>query len=339
MDSLFVIQPGTYLAKDGNTLKIMRGREVVEVIPASELTQIFLAGRTSISGQVLDFLIRKKIDTIFLTLDGRFRARLLLDEAGHVALRMAQYARLGEEDYQLATGAAIVREKLENQARLLLRRGSQLQLTELRAVATQIKALKGRLASAKNMDEIRGVEGYGTRLYYGVFGMLIRNDSFSFTGRNRRPPRDPVNGMLSFVYTLFTNEVLNGLQSAGLDPYLGSLHSVLSGRPSLACDLVEEWRVFAERLVLTLINRKVVEPADFLYRPEANGKDGLLPVEMKPDMMKSLIAGYRKQLETKTMYPPADKQLTLRWIIHSQCRHFGECLMENRPYEPFIMRR
>lgn len=221
----------------------------------------------------------------------------------------------------------------------MLRRTVQLHLPELRPVAAQIRALKTRLERIEKMDEVRGVEGYGTRLFFSVFGMLIRNDKFRFSGRSRRPPRDPVNGMLSFVYTLFTNEVMNGIKSCGLDPYLGALHEIVPGRPSLACDLVEEWRVFAERLVLTLINKKVVDADDFIYRSKKETTEGALPVEMKPAMLRSLIGSYHKQLNSQLHYPPTGLQTSVRWIIHNQCRRFAESLADGTLYKPFSMPR
>ncbi|KGO34112.1 MAG: CRISPR-associated endonuclease Cas1 [Desulfoprunum sp.] len=340
MDSLYILESGAYLRKDGDTLRIVRDGRVIDTIPAAGLTQLALAGRSSISGAVLDFLIHNRIDTVFLSLDGRFRARLLLDEAGHVALRQKQYTRLADPAFALRTAAAIVIDKLENQARLLFRRAGQLQIAELRTVAVQIKALRDRAAIVKNLDELRGVEGYGSRLFYSVFGLLIRNADFAFTGRNRRPPRDPVNGMLSFVYMLFTNEVLNGLKSCGLDPYLGTLHEIAPGRPSLACDLVEEWRVFAERLVLTLINRKAVNSGDFVYRNKQEQQDGGLPVEMKPGIARALIAAYRTQLDARLQYQPTGQQTSVRWIIHSQCRRFADSLEnEGVLYKPFSIPR
>lgn len=339
MRSLYIMEQGAYLRKDGETLRIERDGQVLETIPASGLTHLALAGRASLSGAVLDFLIRKKIDTVFMTIDGRFRARLLLDEAGHVALRQQQYIRLADKAYGLRIASAIVAEKLENQVRLLLRRATQLKIPELRATAAQIKALKVRLGQVKNTDEVRGVEGYGTRLFYGAFGLLIRNAKFRFIGRNRRPPKDPVNGMLSFTYMMFTNEVVNGLKSCGLDPYLGTLHEIAPGRPSLACDLVEEWRIFAERLVLALINRQAVAPEDFVYRSAKETGEGGLPVEMKPAMARALIAAYQKQLNAQLHYPPTGQETTVRWIIHSQCRRFAECLHEGKVYQPFSVPR
>lgn len=339
MQTLYVIEAGSYLRKEGNCLNIVKGKKVVETIPAEGLKQLTLAGRASISGAVLDFLINNSIDTVFMSIDGRFRARLLLDDSSHTALRQQQYVRLNDPDYKRQIAAVIVREKLENQSRLLLRRASQYNIGELRTVGAQIKALREKSGEVKDLDALRGVEGYGSRLYFSAFGFLLRNESFCFNGRNRRPPLDPINALLSFVYTLFTNEVLNGIKSVGLDPYCGTLHEILSGRPSLACDLVEEWRPFAERLVLGLVNRRAICPEDFIYRKSEEQTAGQLPVEMKPQAARALIAAYQRQLEDTLTYPPTGMKTSVRWIIHSQCRHFASVLQSGGIYAPFQVPR
>ena len=335
MQTLYIIQPGNYLRKDGDSLSIMQGKQVIESIPAKGLRQLTLAGRASISGAVLDFLINNGIDTVFMSMDGRFRARLLLDDSSHTALRRLQYVRLDDQACRQRIAAVIVREKLENQSRLLLRRASQYNSDTLRAVGVQIKALRQKCEAAADLDSLRGIEGYGSRLYFSAFGLLLRNEAFRFNGRNRRPPLDPVNALLSFVYTLFTNEVLNGIKSAGLDPYCGTLHEIEAGRPSLACDLVEEWRPFAERLVLALINRKAVSLEDFIIRKKGENQDGLLPVEMKPNAARALIAAYQRQLAESLVYPPTGLKTAVRWVIHAQCRHFAETLRDGTLYIPF----
>lgn len=339
MQTLYVLETGSYLKKEGETLVIFKDKQRVETIPAAGLKQLTLAGRASISGAVLDFLINHGIDTVFMTMDGRFRARLLLDDSSHTALRQQQYVRLNDPVYKQGLAAIIVREKLENQSWLLLRRASQYERPELRTVGAQIKALRQKSMDSANLDTLRGLEGYGSRLFFSAFGLLLRNDAFHFHGRNRRPPRDPVNALLSFVYTLFTNEVLNGIKSAGLDPYCGALHEISAGRPSLACDLVEEWRPVAERLVLGLVNRKAIRPDDFVIRDEQQRGEGLLPVSMKPNAARALIAAYQRQLEEPLHYPPTGQKTAMRWIIHSQCRQFAERIQQGLMYAPFQMPR
>ncbi len=340
MDSLYIIEQGCYLRKDGECLKIMRDKQVLQSIPATGLEQLTLAGRTSLTGAVLDFLVKHKIDTVFMTLGGRFRARLLLDDSGHVRLRQKQYLQLANTTVKTELARTVVTGKLENQIRLLLRRGSQYGSDELRTAAVQIKALQQQLSKINDVDKIRGIEGYGARIFFNIFSLLIRNEDFHFSGRNRRPPLDPTNALLSFVYTLFTNEVLNAIRVVGLDPYLGALHEVASGRPSLACDLVEEWRVFGERLVLGLINRRVVRSEDFVYRTSAEVKSGLRPVEMKPAVYRALIKTWRKQLEQRLHYPPTGLETALRWIIQSQSRRLADWLQGKiEKYVPFRMPR
>ena len=275
-----------------------------------------------------------------MTLGGRFRARLLLDDSGHVRLRQQQYLQLAKTAVKTELARTVVAGKLENQIRLLLRRGSQYGSDELRQVAVQIKALQQQLPKINDVDKIRGIEGYAARLFFGTFALLIRNEDFRFGGRNRRPPLDPVNALLSFVYTLFTNEVLNAIRVSGLDPYLGALHEIASGRPSLACDLVEEWRVFGERLVLGLINRRAVRSNDFIYRKSAEIKSGLRPVEMKPAIYRALIKTWHRQLDQRLHYPPTGLETSIRWIIHSQSRRLAEWLQgESEQYIPFRMPR
>ncbi len=336
MDSLYVVEQGCYLKKDGDSLKIMKGRRVIQTIPAAGLKRLVIAGWNSLTGAVLDFLIKNRVDTVFMTPSGRFRARLLLDDTGHVELRQKQYVRLADTGFKTATARAVVAGKLQNHIRLLRRRASQRDLRELASAALQIKALASRLEEENDLERIRGIEGYAARLLYGVFGLMITNENFEFRGRNRRPPRDPVNALLSFVYTLLTNEVQNAIKLAGLDPYLGALHEPGRGRPSLACDLVEEWRAWGERMVLTLINRRVTGPDDFVFRTALDS--GERPVEMKPDVCRALISAFERQMEHRVFYEARGESASLRMIMYGQARRFAHSLEEGAEiYRPFLM--
>jgi CRISPR-associated protein Cas1 len=341
VEALYVLEPGSYIRKDGDSLKIVKEGAAVADIPACGLKRLTLVGYVSLSGSVLDFLIRRRIETVFMTPTGRFRARLMLDEHPHVARRQAQYARLSEKGFALAAARRIVAAKLENQVRHLRRRARDHGIQELDKIAVRIHGLQRTLRNTQDLEVARGVEGYGTRLYFEAFPFLLRNDLFSFTGRTRRPPTDPVNAMLSFVYTLLTNEVLGAIKAAGLDPYLGALHEIAPGRPSLACDLVEEWRVLGDRLVLGLINRKYVTPDDFVVRSRSLAEkepDRVRSVEMKPAALRALIASYEKQMQTRISAASADGARQYRWLIHEQVRRFAKCLEEGEPaYAPFCL--
>lgn len=343
MESLYVLEPGSFIRKDGEALKIVKEGSTVADIPARGLKRLTLVGYVSLSGAVLDFLIHHRIETVFMTPTGRFRARLMLDEHPHVARRQAQYARLAEKTFVLEAARRIVAAKLENQVRHLRRRARDHGIGELEKIALRIHGLQRTLRATHDLEVVRGIEGYGTRLYFEAFPFLLRNDLFSFPGRKRRPPTDPVNAMLSFVYTLLTNEVLGAIKAAGLDPYLGSLHEVAPGRPSLACDLVEEWRVLGDRLVLSLINRRYVTPEDFVVRsrslPEGE-PDRVRSVEMKPAALQALIASYERQMQARVKTEATGDERQFRWIIHEQVRRFARFLEEpEAAYEPFCIGR
>ncbi|MEW6673469.1 MAG: CRISPR-associated endonuclease Cas1 [Thermodesulfobacteriota bacterium] len=345
MDTVYVLEPGSYLRRDGTLLKVVKDGNTIDEIPADGLKRLILVGYVSLSGGVLDFLIGQRIETVFITPTGRYRARLAIDEHRHVGLRTAQYLKLSNEPFALKTAMAVVIGKIENMHRLMLLRARQYQEAELRTAAAKLTALKANALKAGRLDILRGFEGAATRIYYSSFGRLIRNDAFAFNGRNKRPPLDPVNAMLSFVYTLLTNEVLSAIKVAGLDPYLGSLHEISYGRPSLACDLVEEYRCFlGDRLVLGLINRKAVNPDDFICRrgfpAEFTDEDEMKsrrPVEMKPAISRAFISAYEQMMSRRIIYEPLGKEVEYRWLILNQVRRFAQHLENpDQPYQPFL---
>jgi len=341
METVYVLEPGAYLRREGMTLKVIKEGKVMDQIPAEGLRRLMLVGYVSLSGGVLDFLIKNRTETVFITPTGRFRARLAIDEHRHVALRKAQYLRLSDHAFALATARSIVRGKIQNMLRFVLLRARHYGDSQLKMTAVKLRAIALNVESVTEMDALRGMEGAAARAYFESFNSLIRNEDFVFNGRSRRPPLDPVNALLSFVYTVLTNEVLSAIKACGLDPYLGSLHDISYGRPSLACDLVEEYRSYlGDRLVLGLVNRN----QDFVYRkppPKTFVDEEELkakrPVEMKPAVNRALIGAYEEMMKREITYPAIGKRITYRWLILQQARQFGEYL-ENpeQGYAPFV---
>jgi CRISPR-associated protein Cas1 len=343
-EAVYVLEPGSYLRREGLALKVVKDGATVEAIPADGLKRLMLIGHVSLSGAVLDYLIRNRVETVFMTPTGRFRARLIPDEHKHVALRKAQYLKLCDPQTAFKTAAAIVRGKAANSVQMLLLRGREYGAGELKAAALRIRPLMAAAGKAADLAALRGMEGAIARTYYAAFPLLIRNPDFEFHGRTRRPPLDPINALLSFAYTLVTNEVLSAVKAVGLDPYLGSLHEEAYGRPSLACDLAEEYRCFiADRLVLGLVNRRLIRREDFVYRspPPAEFTDEeemrqRRPVEMKPAVCRAFIASYEEMMQRSIRYPPTGKKLSYRWVIMSQVRRFAGSLEDAaEPYQPF----
>lgn len=343
MERYYVLEPGTYLRKDGESLLIMRGNEAVGRVPLEGLEQLVLVG-SSLSGAVVQELVRRRVETVLLSPWGHFRGRLVVDEHKHVARRKAQYLAFSDPGQAVRIARLVVEAKLKNGARFLSRRAGEYGLKGLRDTAAQMMGLARMVAVEENMEMVRGLEGRGAHLYFGVFKDLVRVPGFDFSGRTKRPPRDPINALLSFVYTLLTNEVLTAVKIVGLDPYLGTLHTEEYGRPSLACDLVEEWRThLGDRLVLGLINRRVVTPEDFVQR-EVTAADGVdeedlrahRPVEMKPKIARAFVDAYERWMGTAIQCPFAGTMTTYRGIIRDQARRFLRFLMGETPtYEPF----
>jgi CRISPR-associated protein Cas1 len=258
--------------------------------------------------------------------------------------RRSQYFKLSDPAYAASTARSIVSGKIINMATLCARRGRDYGSGDLAASAMRLKASLPP-EQELSMEKIRGYEGLATRIYFSAFSFLIRNDDFFFKGRNKRPPLDPVNTMLSYVYTVLTADVLSAIQTVGLDPYLGTLHEIAYGRPSLACDLVEEFRAaFADRLVLGLVNRKAVRPDDFIWRSpqykvyaDEEEMAANRPVEMKPIARSKLMAAYEEMMNSTVLDSVDNTKMKVRMLFLKQARTFSESLLNGaQPYRPFV---
>jgi len=203
----------------------------------------------------------------------------------------------------------------------------------LRGACVSMRAAAERLDRCSTLDEIRGCEGSAAASYFRVFGTLIDTAGFRFDGRNRRPPMDPVNALLSLGYTLLANAVEAAVHVVGLDPYLGALHSPETGRPSLVCDLQEELRApVVDALVLAAIHRKAIEAGDFEDAGEGE------PVLMKTEAVKTMARLFERRLLRGVRYEPAGVRLSWRGVIEQQARAMARCFLKGAAYEPFTPR-
>ncbi len=346
MQRVYILDQGSYLRKSGPNLALYKDRKLVEEIPGSGLEQLVLMGYTSLSGGVIDFLIRNRVETVFLSPSGGFRGRLNIDEHKDVQRRRKQYLNLSDDGFLLAVARAVVQGKLRNQARFLQAQGQRNKLQDALAMSQALKALSRNVRHARDMNTLRGMEGHGSNMFFRAFGLLVKNPDFKFTARSKRPPLDPVNALLSFIYTMLTSEVLSAIRTAGLDPGLGALHEPAYGRPSLACDLVEEWRTYiADRLVLQLINRGTVKKDDFVHRDHTRtdfvDEHDLVqkrPVELKPGPRRALVQTYENWMNQDIQAGKLGKKLSYRGYILHQVRHFLECITDDNPdYQPFSL--
>lgn len=296
LNTLYATTDGAWLHKDGTNIVMEVDREVRARLPVHMLESLVCIGRIAVSPQLLGFCSEQGITICYLTAHGRFLARVEGPVSGNVLLRREQYRRSDDP----ARCAAIVRNllagKIHNQRAVLARgwRDHEDKLTDVSAFQHALKRLKRitqRLLLESEVDLLRGLEGEAAHAYFGVFDQLIRVDSplLRFTGRNRRPPRDAFNALLSFLYTLLTHDCRSALETVGLDPAVGFLHRDRPGRPSLALDLAEEFRpLLGERLALSLINRRQVTQSDF--RTFDNGT-----VLLKDEARKTVLVAYQER--------------------------------------------
>jgi CRISP-associated protein Cas1 len=266
MHTLAISEQGTSVHAEGDNLLVQRGKSVLRRIRAGELEQVLLFGGVEVTRQAMNVLLRREIEMVLLTQNGKFRGRLSGRGSKNVQLRLAQYQRTTDPAFCLAVARTIVTGKLQNQRQILLRAQRRLQDDDLAAAIGNLRVQAQRAAECTDLEVLRGFEGQGAALYFGQFGKLIRIPEFQFTTRSRRPPRDPVNALLSFGYAVLGSLAESDVYSCGLDPMLGFLHQPAYGRPSLMLDLLEEFRPLIDSLVLRVVNRRQLSVQDFDQR-------------------------------------------------------------------------
>ncbi len=335
MKTIYLTEQGATLRRNGPVLEVWTGRRRRAELLVHDLDQLVLMGNIMVTPAVLDFLISERVDTVFLSYHGRYRGRLLHEHSKNVRLRAAQYQRLQNPEVALTVAQAIVRGKIQN-ARTFLLKAARRQggSAALAAAAERLGAMAERTLEMNQLDQIRGCEGRASAVYFSVFGQLIRNPDFAFHERNRRPPLDPVNVLLSLGYTLLANAVETAVQIVGLDPYLGALHEVAYGRPSLVCDLMEEYRsIIVDPMVVACLNQRSFSPDDF--EGGGNGE----PVRFKRTAMKWFVELFERRLRGHIIYPPRAQRLTYRQVIEEQVRAFARFVLgTEETYQPFLVR-
>ena len=260
---VYVNTQGARLVKEGRHLLVKKGEATYHTLFTYKLKQIVLFGNVEITHRALAQILRYEIDTVFLTQNGRYLGRLASPESRNVFLHKRQYALLDDPDFCLRMARSLVAGKISNMVTLLLRMRRSREAEIAGRKAQEIQRLMPMLEKAETVDSVRGYEGRASALYFEAFpaGFI---ENHGFTRRVRRPPTDPVNSILSLLYTFLMNRVYAAVRVAGLDPYPGFLHSIDYGRYSLVLDLMEEFRtIIADTLTLSLFNLKILRADDF----------------------------------------------------------------------------
>jgi CRISPR-associated protein Cas1 len=339
LNTLYVTTQGAYLSKEGETVLVSVDGEKRLQVPVHTLGGIVCFGRVMCSPFLMGFCAENNVGLSFLTEKGRFLARVQGPVSGNVLLRREQYRRADSPEFSAAMARFFLAGKIAN-ARTVLQRvlrdhGDKIAQADVeRAVALLAGALK-RLETLDSLDTIRGAEGDTARCYFSVFDHLItsQKDAFSFQGRNRRPPLDNVNCLLSFLYTLMLHDVRSALEGVGLDPAVGFLHRDRPGRPGLALDLMEEFRPFmADRLALSLINLGQVNARGF-----SKAETGA--VTMTDDTRKEVILSYQKRKQDEILHPFLGEKVAVGILFHVQALLLARYLRGDLDgYPPYVWR-
>lgn len=339
LNTLYVTTQGAYLHVDHRTLKVEADGETLLQVPVHHLGSVVCFGRVSVSPAAMAQCAEDQRDLVFLSRGGRFRAKVVGPTSGNVLLRLAQHEAYQDPDRSTDIARNIVAAKVQNSRLLLMREARQTHDTEaenaLRHAAQSMATTIEDLGKTNSMNAVRGNEGRAGALYFSVFNHLVRapDDAFTFDGRNRRPPRDPVNALLSFLYALIRVECQAACEGVGLDPQIGFLHVARPGRPSLALDLMEELRPFlADRLALTLINRRQLTPEHFSTSLGGG-------VSLTEDGRKTLLVAYQKRKAEEITHPVAQRKTPIGLIPHLQARLLARHLRGDLPHYPAFVAR
>jgi CRISP-associated protein Cas1 len=336
LNVLYVTTPDTYLALDGENVVIEKEKNVAMRLPLHNLENIVCFGYTGASPALMGACAERNVGLCFLTPHGRFLARVTGKVKGNVLLRKKQYF-VSENQESVNIAASFLIGKISNCRKVIER------AVRDHALLVDVKALSGASAALKEIlkmikecktnDDLMGFEGSAAKIYFSVFDQLIlqQREAFFFKERSRRPPLDNLNALLSFLYTLLTSEVSSALETVGLDPYVGFLHQDRPGRPSLALDLMEELRpVFADRLALSLINRKQVCGPGFTQK-ESGG------IIMDDDTRKKVLTVWQERKKEQIVHPFLQERIDFGLIPYVQAMLLARFLRGDLDaYPPFF---
>lgn len=298
--------------------------EVLLSTPLAQVEQVVVFGNVGLTTPAIHAFLEQNTEVVFLSREGEYRGRLQGTLSPHVPLRRAQYARLEEAEFVLQMAKGFVRAKVEHQRALLMRHNRERKDAEILDVTERLAETLQEIPNKTTLSSLLGLEGASTAAYFRGLRRLL-DPQWHFEGRNRRPPRDPVNVLLSLGYTLLGEACVSAIQTVGLDPYAGFLHEIAYNRPALGLDLLEEFRPVIDGLVLWCLNSGALHPQDFVPGPPER------PILLLPEGQRRFLQAYEKRMEMRFTHPLRRVQLTLRQCIVEQARQIAECIRSRNP--------
>lgn len=337
LNTLYVTSEDSYLALDGENIVVLEKEKEIGRLPLHNLEGVVSFGYRGTSPALMGACAERNISLCYLTPGGTFLARVTGNVKGNVVLRKKQYEASMDEGESLEIAKNCITGKVFNTRWVLERatrdHGLQIDADRVKKASVMLKESISAIQESESKEQLRGYEGEAASIYFGVFDELIlqQKKDFSFEGRNKRPPLDNVNAMLSFIYTILTNNIAAALETVGLDPYVGVLHTERPGRVSLALDLIEELRpVLADRFVLSLINKKVVNGKDF--QKKENGA-----VLMKDDARRKILTEWQNKKKETLTHPYLKEKMEWGMVPHVQAMLLARYLRGDLDaYPPFL---
>lgn len=327
--------PPLYLVQQNTKIRIHNRRvqvedagceppEILASIPLAQVTQVVLFGNIGLTTPAIDAFLEQNSEVIFLTQRGEYRGRLVGSITPHVPLRRAQYLRLGEPDFILGMAKGFVAAKLRHQRALLMRHNRERSDPEIEAVTEQMDQAIENVSRKTAVSSLIGLEGSASAAYFRGFRKLF-DPKWNFNERNRRPPRDPVNVLLSFGYTLMAEAASSAVQTVGLDPYAGFLHEVAYNRPALALDLLEEFRPVIDGIALWCLNGGQLTINDFTPGLQEH------PIVLGEQGKRRFLQAYEQRLDARFTHPMRQLQFPLRQCLIEQARQISDCITSGSP--------
>lgn len=332
MANLYITEQGSIIRKTGDRLIVQKDKTLLLDIQCHKIDTVLIFGNVQFTTQAVHELFEHGIELALLTRSGRLVGQITPLMSKNIELRMAQYERYKDEDFVLRLSKAIVRSKLKNSLEVLRRFSYNHPEINFNPETDSIKKLIEEVQTRNNLQELRGIEGAGAKVYFGGFGKMLLGN-FDFDGRRKRPAPDPVNALLSFGYTILFNEISSLLDGIGFDPYIGFFHQIEYGRPSLAADLIEEFRApVIDRFTLNLINNNVFSQEDFYLHVKSGS------MYLTNEGIKRYFKEYEKYMSPEINSDSQEiKALSLRNSFREQAHRLARAIKDGEDYAPFLL--
>ncbi len=328
MATLYVTEQGAKLVRESRRLLVVNNDVVIFDIPIIKLRRVLIFGYAQITTQALELLLNEGIPTIFLSMSGRLKGTLEPIRSKNIPLRIAQYGKSRDSQFCLNIAKVIIQGKIRNQIRLIQRFAHNHPDIDFTIIQRDLKGIIHQIPNKTTIGGLLGLEGRATANYFEALRLVLKRSDFQ--KRQRRPPPDPVNSLLSFGYTLIVQEYLSAVVAVGMDPYVGFLHQLSYGRPSLALDLCEGLRhPIVDMMVADLINRSIIKDEDF------TGEEG--GFILKPEARKKFFTRYERRLTVLFKHPQTGQKTNVRQVIYEQAIRMSRAIMSETDYEPFFI--